>query len=66
MEDTTQTLKDMAMAYELASEFDHCPDNQASAEEYLGEKVPIHVLQNYSGLRPDEIANRIIKKIKQL
>lgn len=66
MEDTTQTLKDLAMAYELANEFDCCPDNKASADGYLGQDVPVHVLQNYSGLRPDEIANRIIKTIKKL
>jgi hypothetical protein len=56
-----QKLKELAIAYSLACEFDYCPDEDRydEAKEYFGEFDESVLIQN-SGRRPDEIASHII------
>ncbi len=61
-----QALKDLAEAYELAQEFDYCPDSKDEAEEFLGRSVRQAVIDNYSGNRADEIARMIVQKVREL
>lgn len=65
-ETTDQRLKELAIAYTLACEFDYCPDTDQyeEAKEYFGE-FDLSILINNSGRRPDEIASHIIGLILQ-
>ena len=59
-------LKILAVAYELALEFDYCPDVTQSkqAEEYLGKEISPAVFM-LSGQSSDEIVNKILRIINK-
>ena len=61
---STVVLIQLAMAYEIAQEFDCVPDEEQYEEvqTFYGE-FDKQVLRLYSGLRPDEIARHLAKEI---
>lgn len=58
-------LKELAIAYELACEFDYCPDNLAEARRFYGKKVTQSILDKHSGSRPDELARMLVTAVLQ-
>lgn len=58
-----QKLKDMAIAYKVSLHYDYCPnpDEYNDIKNYITFKKSI--LDEYQGLRPDEIANMMVSHI---
>lgn len=60
-------LKDAAMAYKIAREWDYCPSPKQIRE--VNESFPratSEVLDEFQGMRPDEIVNRILELIDKM
>lgn len=59
-----KNLKDLAIAYRLASEFDYCPseDRYEEAVDYYGE-FDKKILVEYQGNTMDEIAKMLVEEI---
>lgn len=57
-------LKNLAIAYKLAGEFDYCPseDQYEEAKEFYGD-FPKIVLIEHQGSRQDEIASMLVDEV---
>lgn len=60
-------LKEAALAFEIALEYDYCPDSKAIGEvQEMFPDATESTLEKYRGLRSDEIANRLVRLIREL
>ena len=73
-EDQLKTLKKLSIAYQSALEYDYCPESKKAraikkdmifAEKYSLSEIK-ESLDEFSGNRPDEIANEITSVIDSL